>query len=492
MKGEEGMAFSRRDLLRGSFTAVSTTSSTQNTAVYDPILHLLQRTTWGVRPDEVAHAREIGYEAYLDEQLNPEQIDDGEADGRLRNIPILNMDRHAVHRLKDSEYRSFRALTEGMIMRAVTSKQQLLERMVEFWADHFNVSGDDFTQEMVVYQREAIRANALGKFRDLLFATAKSPAMLYYLDNYINVAEAPNENYARELMELHTLGVDGGYTESDVKEVARAFTGWTVHNGTRSGFYFDPYEHDNDPKVVLSHRLPGGRGLEDGLHVLNILTEHPATARYLCTKLCVRFVSDNPPASLIDSLTAVWQQSGGDIKTVLRALFMSSEFQNSVGQKFKRPLDFFIGALRATGTQIREWWVLEEMVMQLGQPPYGWGPPNGYPDVAGAWQNTGGLLARWNIAMALTHGAYEDIYGDYTLTTKLHERIGQPATAVQLVDAVATQIFGTPLGKDAQAQFIDYLTDGGGRETAVTPHLLARKLASLYGLMLASPHFQWR
>ena len=317
--------------------------------------------------------------------------------------------------------------------------------------------------------------------------------MLTYLDNFINVAEAPNENYAREVMELHTLGVAGGYTETDVKEVARAFTGWTVHNGTRTGFYFDANAHDSQPKQILGHTLPGGRGLEDGLHVLSILAEHPATAHYLCTKLCIRFVSDTPPASLVDSLTAIWQQSGGNIKTVLRALFLSSEFQNSVGQKFKRPLDFFIGALRATGTRIHDWWALEQMVQQLGQPPYGWHPPDGYPDVAGAWQNTGGLLARWNIAMQLTHGAYEDVYGDgYSLSTNLYERIGTPETAVQLVDVVATQILGTPLKGKAQVEFVAYVTDGADEETAVTPHLLARKLASLYGLMLASPYFQWR
>ncbi|MFZ1395459.1 MAG: DUF1800 domain-containing protein [Candidatus Promineifilaceae bacterium] len=495
------MALSRRDLFLGNFLQ-ATTATELDTAVTtaaqaittDPILHFLQRISYGPRPDEVTRARQIGLEAYLEEQLNPDWLDDAAADERLRNLPILNMDRHTLHRLSNGEYRTHRALIEGMLTRAVYSQRQLLERMVEFWADHFNISGDAYTQDMIVYQREVIRANALGSFRDLLVATAKSPAMLYYLDNYINVAGAPNENYAREVMELHTLGVDGGYTEDDVKEVARAFTGWTVHNGTRTGFYFDPGSHDYDPKQLLGHSLPGGRGLEDGLHVLNILTEHPATARFVCTKLCVRFVSDTPPASLVDRLTAVFQQSHGDIKTVLRALFLSDEFFNSTGQKFKRPLDFFIGALRATGTQIKDWWRLEQMVYELGQPPYGWSPPNGYPDVAGAWLNTGGLLARWNIAMALTHGAYEDFYGDsYSLAANLHERIGQPATVGELVDAVAEQIFGAPLVGEARADFVAYVTDDAGDDgTAVTPHTLARKLASLYGLMLASPAFQWR
>lgn len=489
------MALSRRDLFLGNFLQAAAAP----TATTDPTHHFLQRISYGPRPDEVARARQIGIEAYLEEQLNPAQIEDAAADERLRNLPILNMDRHTLHQLTDSEYRTYRALIEGMLTRAVYSQRQLLERMVEFWADHFNVSGDAYTQEMVVYQREAIRANALGSFRDLLFATAKSPAMLTYLDNYINIAEAPNENYAREIMELHTLGVDGGYTEQDVKEVARAFTGWTVHNGTRTGFYFDPTTHDSDAKQVLGHSLPAGRGLEDGLHVLNILTEHPATARFVCTKLCVRFVSDVPPASLVERLTAVFQQSHGDIKTILRTLFLADEFFNSAGQKFKRPLDFFIGALRATGTQIKDWWRLEQMLQQLGQPPYGWSPPNGYPDVAGAWQNTGGLLARWNTAMSLTHGAYEDVYDDgYSLSANLHERIGQPGTVGELVDTVAAQVFGAPLAGEARADFVAYVTDDvvdartEPAEVAVTPHLLARKLASLYGLMLASPAFQWR
>ena len=506
------MAFSRRDLLRGKVTAVSPFTMQQNQKraestvphTADPTLHLLQRITWGPRPDEVAHARTVGAEAFLEEQLNPEQIDDAAADGRLRNLPLLNMDRRMLHQLTNSEYRSYRALVGGMLTRAIYSKRQLLERMVEFWADHFNISGEAYTEEMIVYQREAIRANALGNFRDMLVATAKSPAMLTYLDNYLNVAGAPNENYAREVMELHTLGVDGGYTEQDVKEVARAFTGWTVHNGTRTGFYFNPAHHDDGPKQVLGHTLPSGRGLADGLHVLTILAEHPATARYLCTKLCIRFVSDVPPASLIDRLTAVWQQSDGAIKTVLRTLFLSDEFQNSVGQKYKRPLDFFIGALRATGTQMNDWWVLERLLQQLGQPPYGWHPPNGYPDGAGAWLNSGGLLARWNIAQQLSHGAYEDFYGDgYTFSTNLFERIGPLDTAVtpaeaavQLVDAVSTQIFGAPLEKDAgataHAEFVAYVLDGIDEETISPAHLVARKLATLYGLMLASPYFQWR
>jgi hypothetical protein len=499
------MMVTRRNFLMGFFTTTqvkreTTTSALLSTGAPDPIRHLLNRITWGPHPEEIARAREIGYEAYLDEQLNPERIDDSQLDERLRQVSLLNLDRHTIYSVQNSEYRSYQAVAKGMVWRAAYSRRQLLERVVEFWSDHFNVSGEDYMADNLVYQREAIRKNALGNFRDMLIATAKSPAMLFYLDNFINYAEAPNENYARELLELHTLGVDGGYTEQDVKEAARAFTGWTVHNGTRTGFYFNSDDHDDGPKVVLGHKLPAGRGIEDGLHVLSIAASHPTTARFVSSKLARHFVSDDPPLSLIDSMTQVWQSTNGDIKSVLRHLFLSEEFLASTGQKLRRPLDFFIGALRATGTELTDWWALEQMLMALGQMPYGWGPPDGYPDVAEAWMSTNGLLARWNVAMQLTHSAYEDHFeSGYGLgTTQLYERIGQPQTAADLVDAVASQVFGAPLADPAR--FIDYVTDGGDGETtvlsgadiAVTPHLIARKLASLYGLMLASPQFQWR
>ncbi len=455
-----------------------------------PVWHLLNRITWGVRPEELAYAEEIGYEAFLDEQLHPETLDDPDAEELLHMLPVLQMDRRALHALDEREWRCHQALVRGMIVRAVHSKRQLLERMVDFWADHLNVAGDDFLPDRVIYDREVLRKHALGKFRNLILASAKSPAMLMYLDNYISEAEHPNENYARELMELHTLGVDGGYTETDVKEVARALTGWTVHDGTPTGFYFDPEMHDDGEKHVLGHTLPAGRGIEDGLHVISLVVNHPSTARFLSRKLCIRFVSDNPPQSLVESTTAVWQQTDGDIRQVLRHIFMSQEFLQSAGQKLRRPLDFFIGALRATGTQISDFWALEQMLTALGQMPYGWLPPDGYPDQAERWMSTGGLLARWNTAAYLTHTAYSHEWDSHP--TELYTRIGQPKTVGELVDAVARQIFGAPLTDETRAPFVHFAADGAGAETPVDRHLLARKLASLYQLMLSSPAYQWR
>jgi hypothetical protein len=462
----------------------------QTSTAADPILHLLNRITWGPRPEEAARANQIGYEAFLDEQLNPETIDDSALDAILAGMPILFMNRQETHRLVDNYGRTYKALIEGMIVRAVHSRRQLQERMVEFWTDHFNIPADELSMDLIVTHREVFRKHALGNFRDLLFGSAKSPAMLYYLDNYLSNADHPNENYARELLELHTLGVDGGYTEADVKEVARALTGWTIFDGTDSGFYFDPDMHDSEAKTILGHQLPAGRGIEDGLHVLSIAANHPSTAWFICRKLCVRFVSDNPPQSLVDSAAAVWIANAGEIRPVLRHIFTSPEFLASTGQKLRRPLDFFIGALRATGTEFSEFYVMEEMLSDLAQTPFGWQPPNGYPDVAGAWMNSSGLLARWNVAMALTHGAFSDF--DIGLKPHLLERIGQPAMVGDLVDAVGQQVFAAPLPETMRAGLIAYAAGDEGESAPVTPKLISQRLGTLYGLMLASPQYQWR
>lgn len=463
----------------------------------DPHYHLLSRITWGVQAAELDYARTVGYAAYLEEQLHPESLDDGAAeavaDAALADFPILAMDRHTIHRLQDAEWRSYKSLARSMVVRAVHSRRQLLERMVEFWGDHFNVPAHDteYAPEVVLLQREVLRKHALGRFRDLVTGVARSPAMLYYLDNYANVKEHPNENYARELLELHTLGVDGGYTEADVKDVARAFTGWTVHDHAADGFYFDPSTHDDGPKTVLGRQLPGGRGIDDGYHVLAIVSDHPSTAAFLSHKLCMKFVSDSPPASLVASTAAVWQETRGDIRAVLRHLFMSAEFMAAAGQKFRRPLDFYIAALRATGTRIDYPWLEEELLADLGQRPFGWQPPNGYPEPAGAWMSTGGLLARWNVASRLTHGAHSEQWDDgYGVTSFLNDRVGAPATVGELVDEVATAVFGTPLPGALRQVYVDYL--GQDEYAPATTHLRAGKLASLFSLMLASPEFQWR
>lgn len=494
------MTLSRRNFLKMTGAAALAVGVSPHTAALwgapaqqevftDPMRHLLNRLSYGLRPEDLQRASEMGYEAYLDEQLNPASIDDSDLELRLSHYPILNMDRRTAYSVSNHYSRAYLALIDGMVIRASFSKRQFYERMSEFWTDHFNIAENgDYNVDLIILHRDVIRRNAFGSFRNMLIGTARNPAMLHYLDNYLNVAEHPNENYARELLELHTLGVDGGYTEDDVKAVARAFTGWTVHDGTEDGFIFDADVHDSEEKIILGHKLPAGRGIEDGLQVLSILANHPSTARFIAYKLCRRFVSDSPPASLIESTALQFIVNQGEIAPVMRHIFTSTEFQESAGQKLRRPLDFFIGALRATGTDV-PFWRMEELMHDLAQPPYGWEPPNGYPDVNGAWMTSGGLLARWNVAMTLTHEASSEPSTD--LRGQLFERIGTPTTPAELVDAVAIQVFGVVLPEDARAPFLEYVTNGND-EMPLDARMLATKAPTLFGLMLASPLFQWR
>jgi len=464
-----------------SFLAALRNASASTVISNDPVYHFLNRISWGVREDDLARAHKLGISEYLEEQLDPDSLKD-----KVKVSKLFSLDLGRLRDLKDSHQQSYEALLLTMIARAVHSKRQLLERMVEFWSDHFNIASEGLERELIVFQRDTIRAHALGNFHDLLVSVAQSPAMLYYLDNYLNVKDAPQENYARELMELHTLGVDGGYSEADVKAVARAFTGWTVGENT---FAFRSYDHDTDAKLVLGTTLAPGRGIEDGMDVLQMVSDHPSTAVYLGYKLCVRFVSDDPPQGLVDSTAAVWTQTSGDIKSVLRLIFLSQEFADSTGEKLRRPLEHFITMLRATGTEVRDFGYLQRVLEELGQVPYGWATPDGYPDVAESWINTGGLLERWNRANLLAGHAWNK---DKRVKSSIAKLVGKPHTVGELVDNVALQVFGTGLPADARATFVDFASDGAGENTAVTPELLEEKLSSLFGLMLSSPLNQWR
>ena len=277
-------------------------------------------------------------------------------------------------------------LAEAKLIREVDSNRQLYEVLVDFWGNHFNIdmAKNDCKVLKVIDDRDVIRPHVLGKFHDLLEASAKSPAMLTYLDNALSSAgrasSAPvpgssemkmaeeqkllivagknskggiNENYAREIMELHTLGVDGGYTQADVQEVARCFTGWSLnHNGE---FQFYPNRHDNGPKVVLGHQIPANGGIQDGEMVLDILSSHPSTAHFISRELCQRFISDDPPKSVVDRTAAVFQKTGGDLREVVRSIITSPEFlsSSSFDSKIKSPLEFAVSAVRATGSTIQ-------------------------------------------------------------------------------------------------------------------------------------------
>jgi uncharacterized protein (DUF1800 family) len=314
-----------------------------------------------------------------------------------------------------------RDLAEAKLLRAIYSSRQLEEVLDDFWFNHFNVFLDKGADRYLVtsYERDSIRPHVLGKFRDLLEATAKSPAMLFYLDNWESAGpDAPqpgrgkpkaarrglNENYGRELMELHTLGVNGGYTQKDVTEVARCFTGWTIDQPQRGGnFIFRPRMHDNGEKVVLGVLIPAGGGESDGEKVLDILARHPATARFISRKLAARFVADDPPQSLVERMARTFLKSDGDIRAVLQAMFQSKEFwsQGAYRAKMKSPLEMVASAVRAVNGDVDFAFPLVNQVAQLGEPLYRKQEPTGYSNSGKEWMSSAGLMARMNFALQL-------------------------------------------------------------------------------------------
>jgi uncharacterized protein (DUF1800 family) len=320
-----------------------------------------------------------------------------------------------------------RELQQAKLLRAIFSEKQLQEVMVDFWFNHFNVFGQKDAARWLLtsYERDVIRPHALGKFKDLLTAVAQSPAMLYYLDNFMSQMEQPapppkfdadgnplpqprrpglNENYARELMELHTLGVDGGYTQKDVIEVARCFTGWTIGPRGNMAFTFRPRIHDRGEKTVLGTRIASGGGIEDGLRALDVLSKHPSTAKFVSRKLCQRFVADEPPAALVDRVAARFTETGGDIREAVRAVLTSPEFfsPKHYRNKIKSPLDLVASMVRATGASTNGAPPLIQAVARMGAPLYLCQPPTGYGENSSEWLSSATLLERMNFAVALT------------------------------------------------------------------------------------------
>ena len=483
------------------------------------IIHLLNRIGYGPRPGDVERVKRIGLDRYIDRQLHPETIDDAAVEARLVGLESLRMsnaersekyrDRmqvarqlglrppvgavqepqpaesgmarqnppagdsdatrqpqdvrqqidayYAEHGLNPPQ-KLLQELQAQKLIRAAHSEHQLLEAMTDFWFNHFNVFWGKGADRWLTtdFELHAIRPHALGKFHDLLLATAKHPAMLFYLDNFLSsspdakrpdsagqselfpgraenplgrtggfqrdmtdagqprqmLAEEPprrrpgiNENYARELMELHTMGVDGGYTQNDVREVARCFTGWTIDRPRRDArFVFRAWMHDAGEKVVLGHSIAAGGGIEDGETVIDILAHHPSTARFISAKLVRRFVSDDPPPALVDRVATVYTQTAGDIREMLRTIFTAAEFYapEAYRAKIKSPFELAASAIRALDGETDGSPRLAQFVAKMGQALYRYQSPAGYPDRAEQWVNTGALLQRLNFALALS------------------------------------------------------------------------------------------
>jgi uncharacterized protein (DUF1800 family) len=402
------------------------------------IVHFLNRTSFGPTLGNMQRAARIGIRAYLDEQLAPEKIPDNPAEERVAGLKTMRFNSRELIELYpppraqrqpgDMAMQSMEGprvvileLQQGKLLRALYSNRQLYEVMVDFWSNHLNIYAAKGANRWLTtsYDRDTIRPLALGKFKDLLLATAQSPAMLFYLDNWMSASpDSPgarmggpnnrrrglNENYARELMELHTLGVDGGYTQQDVQEVARCFTGWTIVQPRGQGvFRFEPRLHDNGEKTVLGERIPRGGGMDDGLRVIDILVKHPSTARFIAAKLARRFVADEAPAAIVSKAAEAFRQSDGDIPTVLRAIVDAPEFfsRDFYQAKIKTPFEFVTSALRVTGSEAQVTHQLLRYLGRMGEPLFLAQAPTGYPDNAASWISADMLLTRMNFVADL-------------------------------------------------------------------------------------------
>ena len=409
-------------------------------------------------------------------------------------------------------------LSEVKLARAVSSERQLQEVMADFWFNHFNVfAGKDKEAALLPeYEREDLRPNALGNFRDLLNRTAHSPAMLIYLDNWRSASPQPpapprragpwfnapgrkvaavdpnrkknnnkrglNENYARELLELHTMGVGSGYSQQDIIEVARCFTGWTVADPDHAPhFVFRPQLHDDGEKSVLGHFLPAGQGERDGLQVIDLLMAQPATAHFLASKLARRFVSDDPPEALVARVAATFTQTRGDIRSMLRTLFESPEFwsRRALRSKVRSPLELVAGAVRAMGAQPDDMLPLVRAVARIGEPLYGAQPPTGYGDTEQTWISSGALLARIDFGLQLAQNQLEGVKVDL-------KPLAKDAKGPEEILARALHQLGAPGLSDKTR---DYLLAQLREVPAQKPDLLT---ARAVGLLLGAPELQRR
>jgi uncharacterized protein (DUF1800 family) len=420
-------------------------SSTQAATPIDrKVLHAVNRLSFGPQPGDIERTTNLGVERYIQQQLNPNEIPESQQlKTQLAQLETLNLNALALleqiklpksekgQKPSPEQRKAYRQemrhveeqAIEARLLRATQSPRQLQEVMVDFWYNHFNVFANKGVDRMLVgaYEQDAIRPHAFGRFRDLVEATAQHPAMLFYLDNWQNTApiatpnprkkmQGLNENYARELMELHTLGVDGGYTQQDVVALAKILTGWTFRRAARpgvgqSGFYFDAKRHDYTDKVFLGHTIKGS-GITEGEQAFDILAKSPATARHISFKLAQYFVADLPPKPLVDRLSQKYRSTDGNIREVLNALFYSPEFWDSrnYNAKFKTPYQYALSAVRATGTEVTNFRPIVGFLQQAGMPLYGCLTPDGYKNTEAAWLNPDALTRRISFATALASG----------------------------------------------------------------------------------------
>jgi len=428
---------------------------------------VLKRTSFGPHRDELVKIGNMGITTYLENQLQYAAIDVSALETEIATrFPLtLQTPAQLITGFPDNIFDVATQMIAATQYRQMFSPRQLYEVMVEFWSDHFNIHlVNGLGPTLKPYDdQQVIRQHALGNFGELLHASAKSTAMLFYLDNFLSVVGNANENYARELMELHTLGVDGGYTETDVKEVARCFTGWSLRfpgdpGGPYGEFVFQNANHDSLAKTVLGNPIAAGGGQTDGEQVLDILASHPSTANFIATKLCRRFITDNPSQATVDAVAAAFTSSGGDIADTLRALFATPAFVDSADLKFTRPSEYLAGLVRSLAPdtayppdQGLTWFYAQNT---LGQIPFYWPTPDGYPDSQSYWASTGGLLNRWRLSFFSFAGI---IPGLDVIQIDYSAMLNGADTLAGVVDAITGAVLMRPLSSDDRTTVLDWL-----------------------------------
>ncbi|MCW2667626.1 MAG: hypothetical protein JWN57_2588, partial [Frankiales bacterium] len=475
----------------------------------DPVLHLLRRATYGPTPELLAEVKALGVSAWLDQQLAPQGIDDSQVERWVSGYSLLTKTPAELRaELSGGSWTAMDQVCRAHLVRSVWSKRQLFEVMVDFWSNHFNIAtpSSEVWDCKPLDDRTVIRPHALGRFADMLQASARSPAMLRYLDNADSRGSKPNENYGREILELHTVGLGAGYTESDMRQSALALTGLSVWNAWDKNVPAEQvgsfrYRADfryRGALTVLGWSHPNASAADGEAAItsyLNHLARHPGTARRLATKLCLRFVSDTPPASLVDTLAAVYLAHDTAIVPVLRALFASAEFAASIGQKVRRPYEDVVATLRTLQVQPSDpagpGKAISDVLWQIGQlghGPLGWHPPNGYPDVAAAWASPASTLGRWNAHVGHAGGWWAK---NGLPAPDLRARIDAPTvtTVGQLVDRLSRALLCQPMRPEHAAALVAFI---GIPATAAPRKWDFDLLPILAALVLDSPYWSLR
>jgi len=501
---------------------------------------VLNRMAYGPRPGDIAAFNALGNSpearltAYVDQQLNPSAIDDSACDAVIASYGFTTLAKSRTQLWADHVRAQENPWSNRMLpatetehvtfLKAIYSKRQLKQVLAEHWFNHFNIYGwDSWTGPVMVhYDRDVIRANVLGNFRTMLGAVAKSPAMLYYLDNQSNSGGNPNENYARELFELHAMGAenylgvipltinnDGSYThpaekdnngrplryvDADVYGATTCFTGWRIDSDS-GNFIFDDDAHFPYAKIVLGRLIPEAQGIKDGEDVLDLVAKHPGTARYLCRKLCQRLIHDNPPESIVQAAADVFManvDAPDQLKKVTRTILLSNEFRTTWAQKIKRPFEFAVSLLRAAEGDFTPQSSFFNNYDDLGQPLFSWPPPNGYPDEKESWSSTMPLLQRWRLVHFLIDW---EIGGEGEDKDDLRLHFASPAS-IKAPNAVVSywenRLLGYSLPQKEQQAIVEFFAAGRNPDLDLPDDQLTERLPYAMGLLFMSPSFQWR